>query len=140
MKTKIYFFLITIIFSVNQAKAQYPIPSYVVAVTQQAYFEEQRNLALINLMPQAKRELDVQVQSPTISTVSPCATIWVYSLDRQTILGPYTLDNSDILSVPIDERLWGVFLEATYELNASVWINGETTQLKKGILQQGAVF
>jgi hypothetical protein len=89
MKTKITFFLLIMVCFVSQAMAQYPIPSYNVDVVKQAYFEEQGNNIVINLIPQAKREVDIQTQCPAISTHSPCAEVWVFSLDGQDLLGPF---------------------------------------------------
>jgi hypothetical protein len=141
MKTKITFFLLIMVCFVSQAMAQYPIPSYNVGVIQQAYFEEQGNNMVINPIPQAKREVNIQTQCLAISTHSPCAEVWVFSLDGQDLLGPYYIDNNDILSVPIDDRLWGVYLVATYELNASVWIGGgESIPSKKVVLKHNASF
>jgi hypothetical protein len=121
--------------------AQYPIPSYDVLVTQQAYFEEQGNDVLINPIPQSKREVNIHVQCPTTSSDSLCAEVWVFSLDEKNILGPYYEDNNDVLSVPIDDRLWGVYIEVTHELNVSVWIGaGESIPLKKVVMKRTPSF
>jgi hypothetical protein len=59
-------------------------------------------------------------------------TVWVYTLDRQTILGPYSLSCDDVLSVEIDDRSWGALVEADTEVFIDVWIDdGGNSPLRK---------
>lgn len=58
----------------------------------------------------------------SVGTKSCTATVWVYSLDQTTVLGPYTVTCGQTLSVPIDERQWGVLVESEEEVIVDVWI------------------
>jgi|ERR1035438_5523199 hypothetical protein len=138
MKTKIIFILFVMVCFFTKAMAQYPIPSYNVYVAQPTYFEEQTNNVLQNAIAitEGRRQVNISGQCPTISSHLPCAEVWVFSLDKQDILGPYYLYNDDILQVPIDSRTWGVYIEGSYELDASVWIDdGGLKPLGKGGLK-----
>ena len=124
MKTKIMLFGFLMIVSVIPLMGQYAIPSYNIEVSQKATFQEQRNMVLINPLSIGKREVNIQGQTPTFPSGSPCAEVWVYSLDRHDISGPYNLLNDEILQVLIDDREWGVYIEVSAELSTDVWING----------------
>jgi len=104
----------------SQGTTIYPIPSYNVQVTSNAVFKETHQ-SQISIRPAEKRVLDVQVKST--SSLSECqATVWVYSLDLTTVLGPYTVSCSQPLQVEIDERDWGVYVSTEQNLLVSVWI------------------
>ena len=124
MKTKFIFFLFIIICSVTRVIAQYPIPSYNVDVTQKASFQEQIHMGLINPLTLGKREINVSVHPPTLPIGSLCGGVWVYSLDKRDVLGPFDLISDQTLQVLIDDRAWGVYIEVSVELLASVWIDG----------------
>jgi len=53
------------------------------------------------------------------------ATVWIYSLDEQDILGPYNVSCEELLSVEIDERDWGVVVQSEYHVYVDVWIEEE---------------
>ena len=94
--------------------------SIYVQVTSNAVFKETHQ-SQISIRPAEKRVLDVQVKST--SSLSECqATVWVYSLDLTTVLGPYTVSCSQPLQVEIDERDWGVYVSTEQNLLVSVWI------------------
>ena len=111
-----------IITSANQVSAQvtkpYPIPSFNVTVTDPAAFQETGPAAT-----RAKRIMNVQVKPKSIADTGSCgATIYIYSLDHETILGPYYVNCGETLTVPIDEREWGVVVTADVPVEVSVWI------------------
>jgi len=97
----------------------YPIPSYNVAVNGYANFKN--NLQSQRNPVRAKQELNIQIRSSS-GTHNCTATVWVYSLDQTTVLGPYTVTCGQTLSVPIDERQWGVLVESEEEVIVDVWI------------------
>jgi len=78
------------------------------------------------MAPMAKREMDVRVNCSGVSSNGKCqATVWVYSLDGETILGPYTVNGGDVLSVPIDDRDWGVLVSTDDDITVDVWIESD---------------
>jgi hypothetical protein len=107
----------------DQGLQIYPIPSINIAVNGFANFRQNSlSQALVN--PAEKRDVDVEVSTPSPSISTDCqATVWVYTLDNQTVLGPFTVDCNEPLQVGIDDRLWGVLIETNEELLVSVWIN-----------------
>lgn len=99
----------------------YPIPSYNIQVDGYADFMNQFSTAQKN-NNKAKRDVIVHLKSAAEPS-QPCqATVWVYSLDLTTILGPYSLSCGNELRVEIDEREWGVFVESDDEVIVDVWI------------------
>jgi hypothetical protein len=110
----------------------YPIPSYNTAVDGYADFMN------IHSSPQQnnkdRRQLIVHMKSAN-GPNQPCqATIWVYCLDLTTILGPYSLACGETLSVPIDERQWGVMVESTDKVIVDVWIEEGGSKSIQGML------
>ena len=99
----------------------YPIPSYNITVDGYANFRE--NYHSVNLkQTKEKREVNVHVKS-VFGSQGCQATVWVYSLDQTTILGPYTVNCDETLVVQIDERDWGVLVESEEEITVDVWFN-----------------
>jgi hypothetical protein len=99
----------------------YPIPSYNVVVDGYADFMNQFSNSQNN-QNKAKRDVIVHLKS-AVEPSLPCqATVWVYSLDLTTVLGPFSLVCGNELSVQIDERDWGVFVETEDKVIVDVWI------------------
>ncbi len=96
----------------------YPIPSRDVNINGYADFREdyRGKQPLITL---EKRGVYV-----TVNTITPGsqATVWVYSLDRQTVYGPFTVAALEPLYQIIDDRQWGVLMNTDEEIPVSVWI------------------
>jgi len=107
--------------------AQYTIPSYNVDVTDKAYFQEGRTPSVGLAVVLSKAAMNIKGHVPNFPSGTPCAQVWVYSLDRQDILGPFDLGSDQIFSVAIDDREWGVYIEVSVELLADVWI-GESSE------------
>ncbi len=111
--------------SYSQTIPTYPIPSYNVHVNGYANFRD--NYVIKSNPSKAKQELDVQAR--TTSGSQNCqATVWVYSLDQTTVLGPYTITCGQTLTIPIDEREWGVLVESDEDVIIDVW---KTTSSQK---------
>ena len=103
--------------------AQYPIPSYDVPVFPSATFSQGLATPLQQrYAPMEKRRLGIHVSQNITDSVSNTVTIYVYSLDGQTILGPYYLTGNETIYVDIDDRLWGVMVESEFKVRVSVWI------------------
>src|ERR1039457_3377301 len=124
MKTKIILFLFIMVWSFNKVMAQYPIPSYNIDVTKKASFEGIKNQGLINPLTIGKKDINITGHIPSVPSGTPCAEVWVYTLDKLVVLGPYELANDQLLQVPIDDRVWGVYIEVSMELFTDVWIDG----------------
>lgn len=107
----------------QQAFSQFPIPSYNVTVTSKANFQETQTSIGLVASPMAKRTMNIKINCAGISSNGTCqATVWVYSLDGQTILGPFTAYGGEVLSVPIDGRAWGVIVSTEDDITVDVWI------------------
>lgn len=122
--------IITILFSLQAIIAQtvrpWPIPSYNIPVLGMALFQENHPASVGNT--EGKRRIHIQVSSQkTPDTLAHSATVWVYSLDHATLYGPYTVFVGTTLTVDIDDREWGVMVEADEPLVISVWITLEDT-------------
>ena len=126
-------FLLSVFNSYTQNIPVYPIPSYNVAVNGYANFKN--NLQSIKNPIKAKQELDVQVRSGS-GTHNCTAIVWVYSLDQTTVFGPYTVTCGQTLSVPIDERQWGVLVESEEEVIVDVWIETGDNSTIQGCINE----
>ena len=121
----------------NESLAQYAIPSYnVKIVTEPTTFEESVN-SLSIIIPNThrkpvfvqmqnsdeERKINVQVSSSTPGQ-SANATVQIYSLDEQDILGPFYVTDESILEQPIDNREWGiVIINSSENCKLSTWID-----------------
>jgi hypothetical protein len=50
------------------------------------------------------------------------ATVWIYSLDLQTVYGPYTVYGGETLSVGVDWGEWGAYVTTDDQIVVDVWI------------------
>jgi hypothetical protein len=106
------------------AYAQYPIPSYNAIVNEKAAFRESGSSGIqpycrINI--DKKRIINVELHGAKgqLSDV----IVYAYSLDHQSILGPYPLYPNQVLQIEIDEREWGILVESGTEVVVDVWID-----------------
>jgi hypothetical protein len=142
MKTKLFIPAAFLFFHFTLVNAQqtghsaiptYPIPSYDITVTALGYaaFEE----GYTDFRPdqtEGKRILNIQTKPLTTELQDCSATVWIFTLDRQTVLGPYTVSCDDILSMDIDSNLWGCLVEAGNGVTVDVWIgDGGSSMLRK---------
>ncbi len=103
----------------------YPIPSSNINVNGYANFMENRQSESL-LQTEGKRVINVDVNTPFgYGDEDYQARIWVYSLDNTSVLGPFTVNCNEPLSVIIDDREWGVLAETNEELIFSVWIDSQ---------------
>ena len=130
MKTTLFTLCIVLcLFTSNvcgQISKPYPIPSYNVLVQTNAAFQE-------TSIPtnKGKRNINVHPKPLQSTDSSSCfCIVLIYSLDKQDVLGPYTVNCSETLTVPIDEREWGVLVTSDTPVEVSVWID-EGSLLKK---------
>ena len=101
----------------------YPIPSYNITVDGYADFMNQISTPQQN-NDKGIRRVIIHLKSAFEPSLPCQATVWVYSLDLTTVLGPYSLVCGDELPVQIDERDWGVFVETEDKVIVDVWIEG----------------
>ena len=101
----------------------YPIPSYNITVDGLADFA---NLCTtIGHNTDGKRQVHVHVD-PILNGIPGCdATVWVYTLDATTVLGPFTVDCEQTLDVNIDDRDWGVMVNSEEKIIVTVWFTLE---------------
>ena len=112
-----------------QITRPYPIPSFNVLVDPSAVFQETTNSSF-----KGKRNIKIHVSSPQNNDTSSCfANVMVYSLDMQDALGPFHVDCGETLTVPIDEREWGVYVLSDTPVIVSVWIT-EDALLKQTVM------
>jgi hypothetical protein len=122
MKKPILLFFICFIGITLNNFAQYPIPSYNVPVFPKATFKQSViTPALQKEAPMAKRIIVIHVDQMMPDSGTNVVTVYVYSLDGTTILGPYYMTGSGTLYVEIDDRDWGVLVESQEKVNVSVW-------------------
>jgi hypothetical protein len=120
MKKLILFLMILTLGAGINLQAAKPIPSYKEKVSRVANFKEKH---LGDFGPdngiKGKRYMVVvaQVAGPSKTPI----TIWVYSLDLRDIMGPYTVEGSGEIEVPIDGREWGVLVQCEDKCSVSVW-------------------
>jgi hypothetical protein len=125
MKTVIAFIIILLLCTGAQLQAAKPIPSYKAPVIRVANFTEKHHKNDLKSEPKGRRYMMVvaQVAGPSRDPIF----IWVYSLDKRSILGPYTIIGSGELTVPIDDRLWGVLVKCDTKVVVSVWTDPPVT-------------
>jgi hypothetical protein len=108
--------------------AQYPIPSYRVSVDGRALFEE-------TTAHRGKKDGHVATQCLGVGDGDCLISVYFYSLDHTTVLGPYCMGCNQTLTVPLDEREWGVYVESQIRVVVDVWFTeptgGETTDASK---------
>jgi hypothetical protein len=125
MKKATIVIIICILYGLQGVFAQtfrpWPIPSFNTPVIGKALFQENKHSYPDNT--EGKRRIHIKVLSQKSPyTIAGSATVWVYSLDQTTVLGPYTVTIGETLTVDIDDREWGVLVESGQEVVVSVWI------------------
>jgi hypothetical protein len=105
---------------IAQGVPVYPIPSYNVLVDGNATFRESVHKPGFNKSKQ-KRVIHVSIK-PKNGTQLCQATVWIYTLDQSAVLGPFTVNCGETLTVEIDDREWGVLVESEEEIITDVWI------------------
>ena len=106
---------------IARAPAQNPIPSYNTPIYDRANFQELAKSFNRFTRNASRRTVHV------VATGSPSgmATVWVYSLDMETVYGPYVMWGGQTLLVEVDNRAWGVAVESEDHLAVDVWISSD---------------
>jgi len=124
MKKLLYLTLFCFIAQINIVLAEQPIPAKHFPIHHMANFCEQNNGTSRNpfLVKSTKEKRDMEIQASTATSGPKVAVIvYVYSEDLQDIEGPFTVDSGDNLSVPIDDRDWGVVVISDDHVYVDVW-------------------
>jgi hypothetical protein len=122
MKKILFISLFISILFADSLMAQYTIPAWNTPVYYRANFREQsKGISFASRTLRGKRVLHIDAHPGNTTPVS-CGTVYVYSLDRVCILGPYQLCEGESLVVDIDEREWNVYIESEAHLEVDVWI------------------
>ncbi len=94
-----------------------PIPSYNYHMTSsQALFGEIR----VN-NGKEKRDMVVEISTANHGSAPVFAKVWVVKKNGNIVKGPYIVNTSEALYVPIDHGKWGVIVKCNWEVNVSVW-------------------
>jgi hypothetical protein len=112
----LFSFLVIFLFGLTAIQAQNPIPSYNFLVYKQANFQEK------SLPARAKKKVNVAVTCTSGKSAICMATVWIYSLDLQTVYGPYTVYGGETLSVDVDGGEWGAYVTTDDQIVVDVWI------------------
>jgi hypothetical protein len=106
-----------------ESRAQYPIPSSNVLVRGLAAFHENDQTARRpEISPSKIRNVQVHTTGIHAILTAQASYVVVYSLDGQTVYGPYRLTEDKTFSHSIDNRLWGVLVYSPNEVFVDVWI------------------
>ncbi|NCA75639.1 MAG: hypothetical protein EOM90_04835 [Alphaproteobacteria bacterium] len=130
-KVLIPVFVIMMVLVVKAVNAQviptYPIPSFNVKVIGYANFRQDYH----SNSKSTREKRNVQVNITSANPYGCTATVWIYSLDHTTVLGPFTVTCGQTLTVPIDDRQWGVLVESEEEVVVDVWIEtGDSSNIQ----------
>jgi len=118
--------------TVAQTIRPWPIPSFNIPVFGRALFQE--NLHPSNDNTEGRRRVHIEVSSmKTPDTLTNSVTVWIYSIDHTTVLGPYSVNYGVTLTVDIDDREWGVMVEASVTVIVSVWITQDDSMIQYDI-------
>jgi hypothetical protein len=128
--TVLFIMMVLVVQVVNaQIIPTYPIPSYNVKVMGYANFRQDYRAN----SKSTREKRTVQVNITSTNPHGCTATVWVYSLDQTTVLGPFTVTCGQTLSVAIDDRQWGVLVESEEEVIVDVWIvTGDNSSIQGG--------
>ena len=125
--------LLTLFFGISTVYSQnypvYTIPSYNVTVEGFADFMKTLSVQKKN-GEKAERKVIVHLKSANNPLQSCEATVWIYSLDLVTVLGPFQLGCGDEISVDIDDRDWGVMVDSSDKIVVDVWFEEGLKKIK----------
>lgn len=124
MKTIILFILIVFLGAGSRLQAGKPIPSYNDPISHAADFREKNHNNDPKSDPKEKRGMIIVAQG--IGPAKLPVSIWVYSIDKMDISGPFTIIGYGELIVPVDDREWGVLFECDGKAVVSVWTDTVT--------------
>lgn len=97
-----------------------PIPAYDYILNQgNALFQEMKPEGNFN---KEKREMDVVVSSTSHGPEPVFATIWIVKEFGEKVLGPFTVDDNEKLTVEIDGDKWGAIVKSDFDVSISIWI------------------
>jgi hypothetical protein len=115
--------MVTAVFA-RRVKADNPIPSYNVPVTNTASFQESVTGPSNYVPTDEKRDMNVSNDAGggnrPINGASNIV-VYVYRLDRSVVRGPFTVAPGQTITVLIDGNRWGVYAEAGSPTFMSVW-------------------
>ena len=125
MKPTVITMLSMVLFINGQISGQnhkpHVIPSFIVLVETSALFQE-----TTPSNSDGKRVIHVHINAPQQSDTVTCyANVLIYSLNHQSVLGPYRVLCGETLSVEIDNREWGVSITTNNSVLSSVWIDSQ---------------
>ncbi len=103
------------------ALAYEPIPSYKYPINRTQNFIEK---IAKDGDPSPKGKRDMLVQSSISSGKPTMATLYAFSTDGTTVVGPYVIYSGQTIIIPIDDRQWGlnVVAQGNDHVYISVWI------------------
>lgn len=127
MKKLLYLILFLFLAQITVVHAEQPIPSFKFRLYRMANFREHNQGGSHNPFTLAgtkgKRDLNIMATSTT-STPTGQAVVYIYSSDYKTIIGPLTITAGETITVPVDDRDWGVFVISDDHLYIDVFSSG----------------
>lgn len=104
----------------SQSPVSYPIPSYDVLINGRAIFQESYGIAGNN----TDGKKTISVISAAYNTIAPKSiTVYVYSLDGLSCLGPFSFSVGQSFYIEVDNRNWGVQIQTIDLVEISVFID-----------------
>ena len=100
----------------------FSIPSYNIPVNGYATFINANDPADSCGHTMEKKDVNIHLTGASDVNQQCHATVWVYTLDQSTILGPFIVYCGGTLIVEIDNRAWGVLMQSSESILANVWI------------------
>jgi hypothetical protein len=118
--------LVSTVFA-RRVKADNPIPSFNVPVTNTASFQEQVTGPSNYVPTDEKRDMNVENGAGGNRPVqgNGAITVYVYRVDHSVILGPFIVSPGQTIRVTIDGYRWGVYAQTENPTIMSVWTNSE---------------
>ena len=131
MKKLLFLTLLFFVAQYTVVRAEQPIPSRHARIYHAGNFREHNNPWSHNPFllksKKEKRDMEIQVASSS-STPKSMAIVYVYSSDLNDIVGPFNVSTGDFLTVPIDDRDWGVIIESDDHIYVDVWTSGPSPE------------
>jgi hypothetical protein len=119
---------LTFLFLVAQSitlRAEQPIPSRHARIYHKGNFREHHenggHSPFMLKGTKEKRDMEIQVNSSTGNVPRNAVMVYVYSSDMKDIIGPFFVNSGETLTVPVDDRDWGVYIESNDHVYVDVW-------------------
>ena len=121
MKKLICFLMILALGAGIHVQASKPIPSFKAKISNAANFQEKNTGCNAPMSGDLKGKRSMIIMANVVGPAKTPVIIWVYSLDLTTVLGPFVIFGDGQITVPVDDRDWGVIVQCTDKVEVSVY-------------------